>query len=139
MSEKRNLSKYKPLIYAFLIVIIVIILDIIFENYSKKSIEKINGNIEKIEEAFKEEGEDYDKEKLLELSNNAKNEWKKREDVLSCFIEHDEVEKLKIKLAVLYVQVRDEVWMDAKATSSEIKQLVNYLEGKYELSIQNIF
>ena len=75
----------------------------------------------------------------MELSNNAKNEWKKREDVLSCFIEHDEVEKLKIKLAVLYVQVRDEVWMDAKATSSEIKQLVNYLEGKYELSIQNIF
>lgn len=141
MSEKRSLKfdRYKTLIFAISILIIIIILDIIFENYSKNAIEKINSNIDKIGKAFEIEGENYDKEELEKLSGKAKNEWKKREDVLSCFIEHDEVEKINIKLDVLYTQVKNEVWMDAKSTVSEVKRLVKYLEGKYELSIQNIF
>ena len=141
MSEKRSLKfdRYKTLIFAISILIIIIILDIIFENYSKNAIEKINSNIDKIGKAFEIEGENYDKEELEKLSEKARDEWRKREDILSCFIEHDEVEKINIKLDVLYTQVKNEVWMDAKSTVSEVKRLVKYLEGKYELSIQNIF
>ena len=141
MSEKRSLKfdRYKTLIFAISILIIIIILDIIFENYSKNAIEKINSNIDKIGKVFEIEGENYDKEELEKLSGKARNEWRKREDILSCFIEHDEVEKINIKLDVLYTQVKNEVWMDAKSTVSEVKRLVKYLEGKYELSIQNIF
>lgn len=141
MSEKRSLKfdRYKTLIFAISILIIIIILDIIFENYSKNSIEKINSNIDKIGKAFEIEGENYDKEKLEKFSEKARDEWRKREDILSCFIEHDEVEKINTKLDVLYTQVKNEVWMDAKSTVSEVKRLVKYLEGKYELSIQNIF
>lgn len=141
MSEKRSLKfdRYKTLIFAISILIIIIILDIIFENYSKNAIEKINSNIDKIGKAFEIEGENYDKEKLEKFSEKARDEWRKREDILSCFIEHDEVEKINTKLDVLYTQVKNEVWMDAKSTVSEVKRLVKYLEGKYELSIQNIF
>ena len=141
MSEKRSLKfdRYKTLIFAISILIIIIILDIIFENYSKNAIEKINSNIDKIGKAFEIEGENYDKEKLENFSEKARDEWRKREDILSCFIEHDEVEKINTKLDVLYTQVKNEVWMDAKSTVSEVKRLVKYLEGKYELSIQNIF
>ena len=141
MSEKRSLKfdRYKTLIFAISILIIIIILDIIFENYSKNAIEKINSNIDKIGKAFEIEGENYDKEELEKLSEKARDEWRKREDILSCFIEHDEVEKINTKLDVLYTQVKNEVWMDAKSTVSEVKRLVKYLEGKYELSIQNIF
>ena len=141
MSEKRSLKfdRYKTLIFAISILIIIIILDIIFENYSKNAIEKINSNIDKIGKAFEIEGENYDKEELEKLSEKARDEWRKREDILSCFIEHDEVEKINIKLDVLYTQVKNDVWMDAKSTVSEVKRLVKYLEGKYELSIQNIF
>ena len=141
MSEKRSLKfdRYKTLIFAISILIIIIILDIIFENYSKNAIEKINSNIDKISKAFEIEGENYDKEKLEKFSEKARDEWRKREDILSCFIEHDEVEKINTKLDVLYTQVKNEVWMDAKSTVSEVKRLVKYLEGKYELSIQNIF
>lgn len=141
MSEKRSLKfdRYKTLIFAISILIIIIILDIIFENYSKNAIEKINSNIDKIGKFFEIEGENYDKEKLENFSEKARDEWRKREDILSCFIEHDEVEKINTKLDVLYTQVKNEVWMDAKSTVSEVKRLVKYLEGKYELSIQNIF
>ena len=137
--RKLNFNKYKTLMVAIIIVIIVIILDIIFENYSKSSIKKVNGNIDKIYNVLKEEKENYNKEKLEEFSEKAKLEWRKREKILACFIEHDEIEKINIKLDTLYTQIKDENWIDSKTTVSEIKRLVKYLEGKYELIIQNIF
>lgn len=149
MSEKGNLNfnKYKTLIIAIIIVIIVIILDIIFENYSKSSIEKVNKNIDMMSSLFEKnenvddekDSEDYDINKMKKFSENAKEEWKKREKILSCFIEHDEIEKINVKLDVLYTQVKDKNWVDSKSTVSEIKRLIKYLDGKYEFSIQNIF
>ena len=140
MPEKGNLkfNKYKTLVIAIIIVIIVIILDIIFENYSKKSIEKVNGNIDKIYNLF-EAKENYDVSRLKKLSENARKEWRSREKILSCFIEHDEVEKINVKLDILYIQIKNENWADSKSTVSELIRLIKYLEGKYELSIQNIF
>ena len=137
--RKLNFNKYKTLMVAIIIVIIVIILDIIFENYSKASIKKVNGNIDKIYSVLKEEKENYDREKLEDFSEKAKYEWRKREKILACFIEHDEIEKINIKLDTLYTQIKDENWIDSKTTVSEIKRLVKYLEEKYELIIQNIF
>ena len=142
-----NFNKYKTLIIAIIIVIIVIILDIIFENYSKSSIEKVNKNIDMMSSLFEKnenvddekDSEDYDINKMKKFSENAKEEWKKREKILSCFIEHDEIEKINVKLDVLYTQVKDKNWVDSKSTVSEIKRLIKYLDGKYEFSIQNIF
>ena len=141
MSEKGklNFSKYKSLIIAITIIIIVIILDIIFENYSRISIKKLNGNIEKINKIFESQPLNTNMEKLEKLSNNSREEWKKREKFLSCFIEHDEVEKIEIKLDILYVQIKNKLLGDARSTTVELKQLIEYLEGKYKLSVQNIF
>ncbi|MBR2289538.1 MAG: DUF4363 family protein [Clostridia bacterium] len=142
MSEKRNLNfeKYKALIIAIVIIMIVIILDIIFENYSKKSIEKINGNIEKIANIFENQEEsEYVISELEKLSENACKEWEKREDLLACFIEHEEIEKVNVKLHLLHTEIKNGIWADAKSTTSETKQLVKYLNVKHKLSLQNLF
>ncbi len=146
MSEKGklNFNKFKTLIIAIVIVIIVIILDIIFENYSRASIKKVNGNVEKIYSFLKEQPQnnnyqDYEKSRIENLALNARSEWKKREKILSCFVEHDEVEKIEIKLDILYMQTRSEQWGDVKSTTAELTELIKYLEGKYKLSVQNIF
>ena len=139
MSEKGNIvfNKYRHLIFAIAIVIIIIILDIIFENYSKSIIKKVNVNIDKIYKEFEENN--YNENKLEKLAKNSKNEWEKKEKFLSCFIEHDEFEKINIKLNILYIKIKNKNWVDAKADVIEIKKLVEYLKGKYELSIQNLF
>ena len=141
MSEKRSLIflKYKHLIFAIVIIIIVIILDIIFENYAKNSIEKINGNIEKIYKEFENDSQSYDIRKMEKWSQNAISEWEKKEDILTCFVEHDEIEKINVKLHLLNTEIKNEIWNDAKSTASETRQLVKYLNVKHKLSIQNIF
>lgn len=144
MSEKGILTllKYKHLIVAIIIVIIVIILDIIFENYSSKAIEKVSGKLEKIEDILKEDRGDFDEESIEDLeslSKKAKEEWEEKSGVLTCFIEHEEVEKINVKLHLLEIELNNSLWGDARRTLSETKQIVEYLNAKYSLSLQNIF
>jgi len=141
LSEKGQLVflKYKHLIFAIVIIIIVIVSDIIFEKYTKKSIETININIEKIYNTFEKDSKEYDKEELEEFAKQAMDEWEKRADMLACFIEHEEVEKINAKLHLLDIELKNFLWGEAKRSTTEIRQMIDYLEGKYKLSIQNIF
>lgn len=144
MSEKGKLVflKYRHLFFAILIVIIVIILDIIFENYSSKIIEKVDGSVKKIDSILKEDQNNFDvsnAEKLEKLANKATKDWEKKSGIMSCFIEHEEIEKINVKLHLLEIELKNNLWGDAKRTTSETKQLIKYLNGKYKLSWQNIF
>ena len=139
---KLNFLKNLHLIIAIVIVIIVIILDIIFTNYSSKIIQSLSDNIEKIENILKEDKNDFDEKNIEELEKLAKqtnNHWEKSSETMTCFVEHEEVEKINIKLHMLEIELKNSLWSDAKRTTSEIKQLVDYLKDKYKLSIQNIF
>ena len=136
---KLNFYKYRHFISAIIIIIIVIIIDIISENYTKKSIDKINGDIEKIYNSFKEEDKKYNLKELEKLSQNATIEWEKREGILTCFIEHEEIEKISVKLNILNIEINNMIWNDAISTSQEVLQLIKYLNDKHKLSIKNIF
>jgi hypothetical protein len=143
LSKKGKLIflKYRHLFFAIIIVIIVIILDIIFENYSSKIIEKVNGKIKQIDNILKEDQNNFDiskEEKLEKLAKIATEDWEEKAGIMSCFIEHEEIEKINVKLHLLEIEIRNNLWGDAKRTTSETKQLVKYLNGKYQLSWQNI-
>lgn len=144
MSEKRKIKlkllKYRHLFFAIIIVIIVIIMDIIFENYSSRTIDKISKNIINISKILKEDdSQKYDEKDLDRLINNSLKIWKQKEKTLTCFIEHEEIEKINVKLNILKVEIKNHLWGDAKITISETQQLVEYLNGKYKISLQNLF
>lgn len=141
MSEKGSIkfTKYKHLIFAIVIIIIVIVLDIMFENYTKSSIQIINNTLGKISNCFEEQEDNYDVKKLEKLSKNVTEDWEKREKLLTCFVEHEEIEKISVKLHLLNTQIKNKIWSDAECTTTETKQLVKYLNTKHKLSLQNIF
>lgn len=142
MSEKGMLTfnKYRSLIIAIVIIIVIIIVDIILENYSKKSLENVSSKIEKIYETFEEESEDnYNVKELEKLSSSSIKYWEEKADFLSCFLEHDEVEKISTKLNLLNIEIKNEIWDDAKITTCEIKEFVKYLNIKHKFSLQNLF
>ena len=144
MSEKGKMIfwKYRHLIFALFIIIMVIILDIIFENYSSKTIEKVNGNIQKINKILEEDKNQFTASETSELEKIIKKtieNWEKKAGILTCFIEHEEIEKINVKLHLVEIELKNNLWGDAKRTISETEQLVKYLNGKYKLSLQNIF
>lgn len=141
MSEKGKLtfSKYKQLIFAIVIIIIVIILDIIFENYSKKSVKIIEGKVKKIYEIFEVNEKDYDVKELKKLSSSAIKDWEKRFDILACYMEHEEVEKINVNLKLLNCEIKNANWNDAITTTTETKENLKYLTSKYKFSLKNLF
>ena len=134
--------KHRQLMFAFIIIIMVIIVDIIFENYSSGMIKKVDRNIQKINRILKENQNQFSISEVNELEKIIKqtiDKWEKNSGILSCFIEHEEIEKINVKLHLLEIELKNNLWGDAKRTISETKQLVKYLNGKYKLSLQNIF
>jgi len=134
--------KYRQCIFALCIIIMVVIVDIIFENYSSRMIERVTGNIQKVEDILKENQNQFTKLEMDELEKMIKqtiNKWEQKAGILTCFIEHEEIEKINVKLHLLEIELKNNLWGDAKRTISETKQLVKYLNGKYKLSLQNIF
>ena len=120
----------------------VIILNIIFENYASKVIEKVNGNVKKIDKILQEDQNTFkisDIKKMEKLIEKTIKHWEKKSGILTCFIEHDEIEKINAKLHLLEIELKNNLWGDAKRTISETEELVKFLNGKYTLSLQNIF
>ena len=144
MSEKGKMifGKYRQLIFALVIIIMVIIVDIISENYSSRMIEKVDRNIQKINDILKKDQNQFtiaETDELERIIKQTIEKWEKKAGILTCFIEHEEIEKINVKLHLLEVELKNHLWGDAKRTLSETKQLVKYLNGKYKLSLQNIF
>lgn len=124
------------MIFAVLIIIMVVCLDIILENYSKKVISSVNCDVKEICKIFNE-NKNYNE--LEKISRKALKKWEEKENIMTCFVEHEEVGKINTNLKILHEQIKNKSWDDAKATSSETEQLIKYLDMKYSLTLQNIF
>ena len=139
MSEKGNLIffKYRHLIFAIIIIIIVIILDIILENYTKKIVKDINTKLELIENKLEESN--IDTVKVVNISDELIDYINKKEKIINCYIEHEDVELISVKLNVLNTQIKIKNYKEAKSTATEIKGLVKFLNNKHELNLRNLF
>ena len=78
-----------------IIVAIIISLDIVMQNYTKKSTDEIISDLEKINVALKTQQTEEDlKHKLIEI----KEKWKEKNSILAYYIEHNELEKVETNL-----------------------------------------
>ena len=129
-----------------IVIIFVIFLDIMTENYTNKIVSNIEIELKRIdkdlEKAFvdgeflfsKEDEKNIEKqaEDLLKL-------WRKQEDMLSFYIEHDEIEKVSDKVNLLNKQIEMENYTDAISSIIEAKFLLKHITEKQSLTLKNIF
>ena len=142
MSKKGNLIwyKYRHIIGAIIILSIIIVLNIILENYTNKTMEKVNGDLNKIYEELKDNKEEnIDIQKIKDNSKYAIEEWEKNEKILDHFMEHDDVGKINVKLNQIDTQIETDMLEDAQASTNEAIILINYLISKHKLSLENLF
>lgn len=127
-----NWVKYLLLISIF---IIIIGLDLLLYFKTDKLIDEMQielANLEKI----------IDSDNINESKNEAeklREKWKKRENVLSFFIEHEEVEKVSLKIAVIEENSKNEEYVSALEDIAETKFLLEHIQDKYNLTWKNIF
>ena len=138
--EKRKIKKgrygmYKELIICLFIVILVIVLNVVTQNYAKASIEEITYKLN----LCKEEGLNERKDTLKQKTQDVIEVWNNKYETLAFYIEHNELEKVKIELVSLEANVQTEEFEQAVVDINRANFLLEHIMQKISLQFKNIF
>ena len=122
----------KEYIILFFIIVFVIVIEFITNNISEKSISLIDKKIGVLEEKIEEKDA---KDEAEELSNL----WKEREDKLSYYMEHNELEKISTDITSLLSNIKCNEIDVAKEKIDQIKFGLERVKNKQKFELKNIF
>ena len=126
-------AKKKELIICLIIICSIVIGDIWLQNYTSKTLDTISTNLEALKETL--DDNKYSREKVIQVND----EWDKRFNILTCFLEHDELEKVKTQLVVITAGIDVE---DTEYVYEEINKaiyILDHIKDKNSLKSDNIF
>ena len=83
--------------------------------------------------------EEYKKEEVKKELEKLKKDWFEKQDKLSFFIEHDELEKVSESLILMEENFKNEEYTMALQESQEFLYWLNHCKEKDELKLKNIF
>ena len=128
----------KETIALILIIIFLIVSDVYISKYTKESISEIESKVDEIiENALS--NENYVKEEQMEKVKKFSDDWKKIEDRLAYFTEHDELEKVGDTISLLQANVEADMKEDAYEKMKEIKFRIEHIKTKQKFTLNNLF
>lgn len=127
----------KELLISLVVIVVIIILDIITTNYTENAIYTLSQKIETIkQEILNEKKEENDlKKQISQLQEEWTNHYKK----LAYYLEHDELEKVKIKLTRINGYIEQEEYKETYVELEETSFILQHIADKEKFSLQSIF
>lgn len=133
----------KEIIISIIVIAIVIIGNIITQNNTKQYVTELDGELAELKNSLidvinnKKKVEYY--LKCKEKSTNIRDRWDEIQEVLSFYIEHDELEKVEIQLAVVNGQMESKLYDEAVAEIEKCQFILEHIADKTAFNIKNIF
>ena len=126
---------YKEIIIIFVVVILVIGLDVISNNYTKTAIEKLSYELDNLKIEILKENRD----KSLEQMDKVQKVWRKKYKVMAYYIEHDELEKVETELTRLSANIEVEEYKHCIEEIETSIFILEHIKQKEKLDIISIF
>ena len=126
---------YKEIIICIFIIILIIGLDIVTQNYTKKSTIEITECLSELKSEIENENLENENLKIEELDKKGDN----KHDKLAYYIEHDELEKVDTAIVQVKSFVENDDIPSAIAELETGKFVLEHIERKYKFNLQNIF
>lgn len=128
---------YKEIIICSIVIIIVVGLNILTENYTKESVALMTGNLENLKENMisKEQNEEDINKQIDDIANN----WNDRHKKLAYYIEHDELEKVETELVLLKGNIEVKQYEQGIPNLSNCIFILEHIKEKTALQVKNIF
>lgn len=128
---------YKEIIICSIVIIIVVGLNILTENYTKESVALMTDNLESLKQTMITEEQDEDN--INEQIDNILNNWNDRHKILAYYIEHDELEKVETELVLLKGNIEVQEYEQGIPNLSNCIFILEHIKEKTALQIKNIF
>lgn len=124
----------KEIIISVVIVIAIAISNILVGNFVDDKLNHIIGLLDEISPILEEEEYEEASKKIEEIEKFLN----ESEATLSCYIEHDELEKVQDSLTTLkaYIKMESD---DAYSEAQSMSFIIKHIEAKDDLKIENIF
>ena len=126
---------YKEIIISIIIIIFIISIDFITQNYTKKTIKKIDEIANSLKQSLLEKNKEEIEKKLEEIDDKIK----KTHNNLAYYIEHDELEKIETNFIEAKIYAKTE---DYNLSISKLERMIfilDHIADKYSFSLENIF
>jgi len=125
----------KEFIIGIIIIVCIIIGNIITQRYTKKSVEGMNEKLEELRESVIQQNEKEAGEKMKDLTEY----WNEKYNLLSYYIEHDELEKVGVEMKILNTNIEIKEYELAAEKIDKSIFLLEHIEDKNSLTTPNIF
>ena len=123
---------YKEIIICILVVIFIFSMDLISNNYTKNVFFNINDELSNLRNEITSEDK---KEKMKEIEEK----WYKNINLLSCYLEHNELEKVQRQITLIKGNIDVKEYNQATPQLEECKFIINHIIDKESFLIRNIF
>lgn len=125
----------KEYVIIAVILIIIIVIEIMTNKTLNNSIDWINDRITSIENKIKEKNEQEAEKEF----DNLKHEWKEKDDKLSIFIEHNELEKISKNITIIDANFKTNDTDKCLENIAELRFILDHIREKNQLKLKNLF
>lgn len=132
---------YKEIIVCAIVIILIFSIDLISNNYTKRVLEEMNENLEKLRnEMLKEENKEQNIDnKVNQEIKKLEKKWDDDFKILSFYIEHNELEKVAKQITLIKGNADVKEYSQAIPQLDECVFLLNHIKDKESLLIRNLF
>ena len=125
----------KETVICIIIVIGIIGLELLTQNFTEKTVKEIREAFSKIENEIVKQNIEQIKVELENISNK----WEEKQKRLAYYIEHDELEKVHTAIVTMKSYIKTNDFSSAMAELEEGKFVIEHIKEKNSFNLQNIF
>lgn len=125
----------KELVICVILVILIIIGDIVTQNYTKNTVRYITGELESLKQSLFEKDDDKADKEISKIDNK----WKDVHDKLAYYIEHDELEKVENNFTACKSLAKTGEYEQSISELEKTVYVLEHITDKYSFNLVNIF
>ena len=126
---------HKEMIICVILAILIIIGDIITQNYTKNTVNYITGELENLKQSLLEKSNEKANEEIDKIDNK----WNEVHDKLAYYIEHDELEKVETNFTACKSLEKTGEYEQAISELEKTVFVLDHITDKYSFNWVNIF
>ena len=125
----------KELVICVILVILIIIGDIVTQNYTKNTVNYITGELESLKQSLFEKDDDKADKEISKIDNK----WKEVYDKLAYYIEHDDLEKVESNFTACKSLAKTREYEQSISELEKTVYVLEHITDKYSFNLVNIF
>ncbi len=126
---------YKEAIISIIIVILIFSIDYITQNYTEKNVDLIQNEFQTLRTNLEKGDLNNAEMEIKKIENN----WNSIKNKLACYIEHNELNKIEVSFTLCKSLAKSGKYELAISKLDETIFILEHMNERYVLSLENIF